>query len=130
MSYTVCMVICFYEGVSIGGKIPTAMTLLKVASAGTHTAQIPIVHVKTGQSKSFSLHQGSPIKFAIFLYFYPRLAIANPAVGRFSTSTLTEAKKLSFKITFEGAVRFYIGFIVVLSGYASCFNIFAYFARK
>ncbi len=44
----------FYEGVSIGGKIPTTMTLLKVTSGGTDTAQIPIVHVAAGQSKPFA----------------------------------------------------------------------------
>ncbi len=43
----------FYEEVSIGGKIPTTMTLLKVASDSALTAQIPIVHVAAEQSKTF-----------------------------------------------------------------------------
>ncbi len=52
-----------YEGVSIGGKIPTTMTLLEVTSGDTGTAQIPIVHVATGQSKPFCLCQRSPMNF-------------------------------------------------------------------
>ncbi len=43
----------FNEGVSIGGNIPKTMKLLKVTSRGPQTAQIPIVHVAAGQSKSF-----------------------------------------------------------------------------
>ncbi len=56
----------FYEEVSIGGKIPTTMTLLKVTSGGTDTAQIPIVHVAAGQSKSFCSYLRSPMNFTKF----------------------------------------------------------------
>ncbi len=49
--------------------------------------------------------------FIIFFFSYPHLAFANPAVGKFSKATLPEAEKLSFTVTFDGAVRFYIGII-------------------
>ncbi len=60
-----CVLYCmydylFYEEVSIGGKIPTAMTLLKVASDSARTAQIPIVHVANGQSTFFLLFFKEP----------------------------------------------------------------------
>ncbi len=107
------------EGVSIGGKIPTTMTLLKVTSGGTDTAQVPIVHVADGQSKSFCSYLRSPMNFAKVLIFYPRLAIANPAVGRFSKETLLAAEKLSFTVAFDVSVSFYTVVIDVISGYVS-----------
>ncbi len=59
----------FNEGVSIGWKIPITMNLLKVTSGGPQTAQIPIVRVATGQSKSFCSNIRSIMNFAKVLIF-------------------------------------------------------------
>ncbi len=100
--------ILFYEEVSIGGKIPTAMTLLKVASDSARTAQIPIVHIANGQSTFFCLFLRSPMNFTDVFVFYPCLAFANPAVGRLSAATVTEANKVSLTVSFDGAVSFFV----------------------
>ncbi len=59
--------------------------------------------------------------------FYPHLALALPAVGRFSAATLTAGNKLVFIVTFDGAVRFlFNGFTVLIFRKANYFNIFFY----
>ncbi len=63
--------------------------------------------------------------------FYPRLAFANPAVGRLSAATVSEANKVSLAVTFDGAVRFFcIEIIDLISGSASYFDMFVSLTRK